>query len=346
MPASRPALPAVSIIIVSYNTRALTCDCLASLKAETPDLGAEIIVVDNASSDGSADAIASAHPDVELIALDENIGFARANNLASRQARGEFILLLNPDTLVQNRAVEKLIDFARCCPHAGIWGGRTVFADGTLNPSSCWGRMTLWNLACRATGLAAIFKTSALFNTESYGGWQRDTARDVDIVSGCFLLISRALWNKLGGFEPEYFMYGEDADLSLRARRKGYRPMITPQAQIVHYGGASERVRSDKMVRLLAAKAMLIRAHMPQWQHRFAIPLLAAWPLSRLIAHACAGLLLGGKQRENADTWQQVWLRRREWINGFGSAANAEKAAPNRHPTSTGRPQSASPVTP
>src|SRR5690606_35725860 len=114
---------------------------------------------------------------------------------------------------------------------------------------------------CVATGLSSLFRGSSLFNPEGYGGWKRDTVREVDIVSGCFFLIRRELWERLGGFDPAFFMYGEEADLCLRARKLGARPMVTPEATIVHYGGASERVRADKMVRLLQAKALLIRRH-------------------------------------------------------------------------------------
>lgn len=146
----------VSILIVSYNTRELTRIALDTIAAETKLVNYEVIAIDNASSDGSAEMIAS-HPLVpQLIALRDNIGFARANNLAAGLARGRYILLLNPDTEVLHGAIDKLVAFARTAPQARIWGGRTLFADGTLNPSSCWGRMTPWNLICRATGLSAI----------------------------------------------------------------------------------------------------------------------------------------------------------------------------------------------
>ena len=143
--------PALSVIVVSYNTRAMTLDCLASLRDETR-ADFETIVVDNASTDGSAEAIAAAFPEMVLLAETANHGFAGANNLAARRARGEYLLLLNPDTLVLDGAVDRLLAFARARPEAGIWGGRTLYGDRSLNPASCWGRMTLWNLFCRACG--------------------------------------------------------------------------------------------------------------------------------------------------------------------------------------------------
>ena len=308
----------VSILLVSFNTRELTLAALDSLRRETGAVTTEVIVVDNASSDGSAQAIA-AHPlGPRLLALTENIGFGRANNLAAREARGRYLLLLNPDTVVLDTAIERLIRFAARRPQARIWGGRTLFPDGRLNPSSCWRRITLWNLLTRATGLTGIAPRSALLNSEAMGGWQRDSERAVDIVSGCFLLIERSLWNELGGFDPLFFMYGEEADLCLRARALGARPMITPEATIVHLGGASERARADKMVRLLAAKASLVTRHFPAPTRPLGRALLAAWPLSRWLALTAAALVTGSEtHRSTAATWREIWSRRKEWAAGY-----------------------------
>jgi hypothetical protein len=308
----------VSILVVSFNTRALTLAALDSVLAETRGLDVEVIVVDNASHDGSAEAIARHPLGVELIALAENVGFARANNLAARAAKGRYLLLLNPDTVVLDDALGRIVAFAKAEPQARIWGGRTLFADGRLNPASCWGRMTLWNLLCRASGLTALLPRSELCNGEAYGGWPRDSVRRVDIVSGCFLLIERAFWERLGGFDPAFFMYGEEADLCLRAEALGARPMVTPDATIVHLGGASERVRADKMVRLLAAKAALIVRHFPPARRRSGLALLAAWPLTRWIALAAAARVTGSAARSEAATvWRTIWKRRAEWARGY-----------------------------
>ena len=283
----------VSIIVVSYNTLALTRAALDSVVAQTHVARYEVIAVDNASADGSAGMIASHPIGADLIRLDENIGFARANTLAARRARGRYILLLNPDTVVLESAIDRLVAFADCHPEARIWGGRTYFADGSLNPSSCWKRMTVWNLICRATGLTGLFPRIGAFNSEAYGGWARHHPRHVDIVSGCFLLIDRPLWSALGGFDPIYFMYGEEADLCLRARALGANPLITPSAQIVHYGGASEPARAGKMVRLLAAKETLIERHWNPLLVPLGQALLAAWPLTRMLALSTAAAITG-----------------------------------------------------
>lgn len=318
----------VSIIVVSYNTCAMTLACLASIAAETREVRFEVLVVDNASTDGSAQAIASHPSRPVLIRSADNIGFAHANNLAARQARGRYILLLNPDTVVLDRAVDRLVAFAEARPQAQIWGGRTLFADRTLNPASCWGRMTPWNLFCRATGLTGLFAGSELFNGEAYGGWPRDTVREVDIVSGCFLLLPAALWRRLDGFDPAFFMYGEEADLCLRARRLGARPTVTPAATIIHYGGASERTRTAKMIRLLAAKSLLIRRHWRPVLAQLGIALLAAWPLSRALALSAVHRLTGqARHGEAATTWWQIWAARDQWRSGY-QAPEPSAAAP------------------
>jgi GT2 family glycosyltransferase len=291
----------------------MTLECLRSLAAQTRT-PYQLIVVDNASGDGSADAIRAGFPHAELVESPVNHGFAGANNLAALNAKGEYLLLLNPDTVVLDRAVDRLLDFARARPDAGIWGGRTVFADGRLNPASCWRRMTLWNIFCRTSGLTGLFPNSAVFNGEAYGGWDRMTERAVDIVSGCFFLIRRADWERLGGFDPRFHMYGEEADLCLRAQGLGLRPRITPEACIVHHGGASERARADKMVRLLRSKIALIDQHVPPARRGLARWLFALWPRTRALVHR----LRGARAAESARVWSEILDRRDEWDRGLG----------------------------
>lgn len=302
--------PALTIIVVSYNTRDMTLDCLRSVRdrTRTPH---EVIVVDNASSDGSAEAIAAEFPGMRLMAETENHGFAKANNLAAEHARGEYLLLLNPDTLILGEAVDRLLAFARANPAARIWGGRTLNADHTLNPTCCWRRMTLWNVFCRTSGLSGLFPRSETFNAEAYGGWPRDTVREVDIVTGCFLMICRDFWTALGGFDLTYFMYGEEADLCLRAARRGARPLFTPEAEIVHYDGASDTVRAERMVRILRAKTQVIRDHFPAPLRPAGLALFRLWPFSRWISASAF------RPGEQARIWGEIWKRRAEWRHGF-----------------------------
>lgn len=305
----------LSIIIVSYNTREMTLACLRSVVEQTEPGTYEVIVVDNQSKDGSAEAIAAEFPGMRLIRSAENLGFAGGNNLAAKEAVGEYLLLLNPDTVVLDRAIDRLLAFAKQRPEAGIWGGRTLFADRKLNPASCWGRQTPWSVFCFASGLSAVFRKSSVFNPEGYGGWDRACVREVDIVSGCFLLIVRSRWQALGGFDPAFFMYGEEADLCLRAREQGVRPMVTPEATIIHYGGASETVRTDKVVRLFKAKALLIRRHWGRSAAPVGVGLLSLVALSRSLAWSVVALVRGASASETSRSWGAVWARRSEWTH-------------------------------
>ena len=309
--------PEISIIVVSYNTQEMTLACIASVYEQTRQAEFELIVYDNDSKDGSAESIKEQFPEVKLIAAKDNIGFAMGNNEAIKQATGDYILLLNPDTVVLDAAIDQLLEFAKEYDYAEIWGGRTLFGDKTLNVNSCFRKMSVWNQFCRASGLAAIFRSSGFFNSEEYGGWKRDTIRQVDIVCGCFFLIKRHMWNTLQGFDKRFFMYAEEADLCLRAHKLGAKPMITPNATIIHYGGGSEKIRSDKMVRLLSAKSELLSIHWPNWKIPFGKIMLKSWVGARVVALAILSFFSPEKYRANLQNWKDIWARSDEWINGY-----------------------------
>lgn len=308
----------VSIIVVSYNTKEMTLECLRSVVRETPDLAYEVLFIDNQSTDGSWEAVEAEFGDDTRFVLrssEQNLGFAGANNEMAKDARGEFVLLLNPDTVVLDGAIEKLVAFAREHPDNGIWGGRTVFADGSLNATCCWGPYTLWSQVCRYAGLTWAMPRSRLFNPRAYGSWQRDVIREVGIVTGCFFLMKLDAWNHFGGFDPEFFMYGEEADLCMRATAEGFRPIFNPDAVIIHHGGASEKVREDKMVRLLDAETRLLRRH---WSPPLARVGLNVTRLGILLrASAVAVRRFGRSNRDNM--WARLWNRRKEWSRAMSS---------------------------
>ncbi|MFX0139592.1 MAG: glycosyltransferase family 2 protein, partial [Candidatus Hodarchaeota archaeon] len=200
-------------------------------------------------SDNTVQSVKMEYPQVKLIASKNNNGFAKGNNIAAETATGEYLLLLNPDTIVLDGAIEKLLKFARRNPDSGIYGGRTIFPDGSLN-RSCYSKMTLWSLICSIIGFTKIFSFSTFFNPIPYGSWKYNTTRYVDIISGCFLMIKKEIWEKLEGFNPLFFMYAEEVDLCLRAKKIGYTPQFYPKAEIVHYRGASETNRADKIIKI------------------------------------------------------------------------------------------------
>lgn len=315
--------PEVSVIVVSYNTRDLTVDAIRSVFETARDLAFELIVVDNASTDGSAEAIEAAfpagrYPELTLIRSPLNLGFAAANNLGAEGAKGDYILLLNPDTVVLDRAIQTLLSFARAHPEARIWGTRNLLGDGTLDRGSVWGHMSLWSIFCYATGLRALFPKSPLFDPEGYGGWERDTARRVDIVTGCFFLTDRRLWQELNGLDELFFMYAEEADYCLRAAKLGARPMFTPDTAIVHFGGAAEKVRADQITKTLAGKITLAEKHWSPVATRCA---KALYLLAVSLRQAAFSMLHAITRKErfakSRSLWRDVWSRRAEWVNGY-----------------------------
>jgi GT2 family glycosyltransferase len=270
----------------------MTLDCLRSIMRETKAESYEILLVDNASNDGTIEAVRSEMPHVRCFALSENVGFARANNVAAEQASGRLLLLLNPDTVVLDHAIDRLVDFSRARPAAKIWGGQSLRADLTIDPTSCWDRLT---------------------------------ERQVDIVCGCFLLIERDMWRKLGGFDGNFFLYGEEADLCLRAEKIGARPTFTPDATIIHYSGASHQLQSERTIRALSARADLISRHIHPGR-RFGLFVNSLTPLVRALGYGIAGRLSGRSHaREAAKTWWTVWQRRAEWQSGFSSLPTCQQ---------------------
>lgn len=326
--------PDISIIIVSYNTCAMTLDCIRSIFAQTAKVRYEIIVFDNASEDGSARAVREFFPEVTLVASLENLGFAQANNVAAMHATGRRLLLLNPDTVIVDHAIDHLHDFADANPRGRIWGGRTVFADGSLNPGSCWGDATLWSIFCLATGLTNL-RHSALCNPEGYGGWQRDSARTVDIVTGCFLLIDRPLWDQLTGFDSTFFMYAEEADLCRRARKLGAQPSISPAATIIHHGRSSEPDDAEQRIKVLAGRITLLRRHHSGIVIFVGQALYLMLPSLRLLVYGLLSIFLPGRTHfdEKARNWRRVWQSRERWLHGWNDVAvRSARERPRKSP--------------
>lgn len=295
--------PDVAIIIVSYHSARHIGDCLESVYAQCRRVSMEVIVLDNAPGDGSAEVVRNRFPEVKLVTPDRNLGFAAGVNRAAREASAEYILLLNPDTVLLSNAIDVIVEFARRRPQHGLYGGRTLRPDGGLEPSSCWGLPSLWSLTMFATGLSTLASRNRWLDPESLGRWPRDTVREVGVVTGCFLLIQRALWEKLRGFDERYFMYGEDVDLAVRAARLGYRPVICPDARLVHEVGQSATTSASKMLQVYRGKASFVRAHWRGIRRELGLILLASGVALRA--------LLGPAR------WRTVWNQRRDWFPGY-----------------------------
>lgn len=308
--------PALSILMVNWNTRDMTLACLRSVYEQTRETSFELILVDNGSADGSAEAIAAEFPQVKLLREAENHGFAKANNIAAAVARGRYLLLLNTDTVVLDGAIDKIVAFARANPSAKLWGARTLWEDRSLNPTSVWKRITPWSAFSFAVGLRGALSRFETFNPEGMGRWQRDTVREVDIVAGCFLLMERSFWNELGGFDARFFMYGEEADLCARARAAGARPLMTPDATIIHYGGKSAASHSSKIVYVMGARIGLVQSQSGALGGAIGRLACIAHVGIRAYAYGLLRRLRPSRFATSAQEWGQAWARRAEWRNG------------------------------
>lgn len=335
--------PLTSIVVIGYNSPEWLARCLRSLSGSgRPRHAFEVIVVDNASDPPLADALEGRLDGVRLLTLDRNVGFGRACNLARRFARGRRLLLLNPDTEVRPGAVDALADLLEREPWRGLVGGRTLGLDGRVDPRSCLGQPSLWSQLCFALGLSTVFARSAVFDPESLGRWQRDSLRTVGAVTGCLLMVSTEVWDELEGFDPDFFMYGEDVDLARRAIAHGYRPSMTPAAAVVHAWGASSP-SADRHVMVLRGKVTIARKKYGA----------IGYAVSRIL------LLTGALLRRSAERflrrrgpWASAWSRRSEWLAGWppldraGSAASDLAAlvpAPARPPRGQGETESSEP---
>ncbi|MFF2371003.1 glycosyltransferase family 2 protein [Agromyces sp. NPDC058110] len=307
-------MPELSIVVVNYNTREATSACLRSVIDASPGVDLELVVVDNGSTDGSVEAFRErfAADPVAVVEAGENLGFARGVNLGARSAAGSWVLLLNPDTITLPGSLAALLGFAHAHPEYGVYGGRTLRPDGTVDPSSCWGAPTLWSLAMFATLASTAFKRSAVFDPESLGPWQRDTVREVPIITGCLLLMRRDDWDRLGGMDEEYFLYGEDAEFSLRAGREGLRRVIVPAAEIVHEVGGSSDAGGAKGCMVMAGKVTLLRK---TWS-----PARAAIGVRLLVAGVGVRAGLEKLTRRSRAPWRTVWSRRADWVDGYPRA--------------------------
>ncbi|MBT2498943.1 glycosyltransferase family 2 protein [Agromyces sp. ISL-38] len=305
-------MPDLSVVVVNYNTREATSACLRSVLEAAPSVDLELIVVDNGSVDGSVPAFRKCFPEVDTIEAGENLGFARGVNLGVRAATGTWVLLLNPDTITLPGSLQALLRFAADHPEYGVFGGRTLRPDGTVDPSSCWGAPSLWSLTMFATMLSTVFKRSPIFDPESLGAWQRDSVREVPIVTGCLLLISRSEWDRLGGMDEDYFLYGEDAEFSMRAGRAGLRRVVVPDAVIVHDVGGSSDAGGAKGCMVMAGKVTHLRKTWP--------PRRATLGIRLLIAGVGVRAALEALTRRARAPWSTVWRRRRDWADGYPAA--------------------------
>jgi len=306
----------LDIVLVSYNTAEYTRRAIESVYTETQNTDFKIIMVDNDSKDNSVELIAKNFPDVEIIQTGANLGFAGGVNIGAKASDSEYVLLLNPDTVILDEAIDKLMAYAKKTPKAGIWGGITLNNDLSLNPNNARARLSFKTLLFSALGLSKAFNNSCFFNHDNYGCWDRKSDREVDVITGCFFLTPRTLWHELEGLDETFFMYAEEADYCIRAIKKGYQPRVTANARIIHHGGVSETNLSGKMLKLLKGKSELINKHAKDWEKPVHKGLLQLHVLNKLMSLKLMSLIKKDKQTMLSE-WQIVYDQRKEWLKGY-----------------------------
>jgi len=250
----------LSIIIVNYNVKHFLEQCLHSVKQAIKQIDAEIFVVDNNSVDGSCAMMREKFPEIQLIANKENLGFSKANNQAMRIATGEYILLLNPDTIVEEDTFVKILPFMDENQDVGGLGVKMIDGKGQFLPESKRGLPTPKVAFYKIFGLSSIFKKSKRFGQYHLSYLDKDEIHEVDVLSGAFMFMRKSCLDKVGLLDEQFFMYGEDIDLSYRITKGGYKNIYFPKTRIIHYKGESTKKGSINYVRIFY-QAMIIFAN-------------------------------------------------------------------------------------
>ncbi len=253
----------LSIIIVNYNVKEFLQNLLHSIEKASRNLSTEIIIVDNTSDDGSVEFIHEKFPDVKLIANQKNLGFGKANNIGLREAKGQFILLINPDTLVAEDTFDKMIEFFNNHPEVGLAGCKILNPDGTLQLACRRSFPGPWTSFTKVTGLSTLFPKSKIFAKYNLTYLDENQTYEVDAISGSFMMMRREVYEKIGGFDEMFFMYGEDLDLCYRVQKAGYKVFYVHSTQIIHYKGESTKRSSlDETKMFYNAMHLFVKKHL------------------------------------------------------------------------------------
>ena len=238
----------LSIVIVNYNVKYFLEQCLSSVYNSTGDFELEVFVVDNASVDDSVEMVREKFPQVKVIANEDNVGFARANNQALKEAKGDYLLLLNPDTLVEPNTFEQCINFMQAHPDCGGLGVKMINGEGKFLKESKRGFPTPATSFYKISGLIRLFPHNKKIAAYYMGHLPEDETNEIEILPGAYIMLSRVAFEKVGYLDEDYFMYGEDIDFSWRIRLAGFKNYYLPSARIIHYKGESTKKGSMNYV--------------------------------------------------------------------------------------------------
>jgi len=302
--------PDVTVIVVTYNSEREIVDCLQSLFIALRERGG-VKVIDNNSTDGTVSTVRRAFPCVEMIRNETNVGFGAAVNAAASEAATEFIAIVNPDTLLDPEAFDSLFEVAEEYPAAAVYGGLAIDSSGRPDMTSCFAGPSLWQAITFGTGVSSVVSGAPIFDPDSLGAWRRDAVRMVPAVIGSLMLVRSAVFERVAGFDEDFFLYGEDVDFCLRVWEHGYGVVFTPAARYCHTGGASSSV-SSRMAMILAGRATLYRKHLRPWSAETARLLLRCG-----VALRGFGEYLLRRPGPDAGVWRAAWKVREAWSGGW-----------------------------
>lgn len=329
----------VSIVIVNWNSAAYVQACLASIASTATGIAHEVIVVDSASFDGCGEMVAARYPQVRFIQCERNIGFGQASNAGARAATGRFLLLLNPDTQVLGDAIERLRDHCATLPRAGVVGCRLLNTDGSLQATCVQPYPTIASQVLNLRLLQRLLPRSpAWLTAASYREASQPVA--VDVIVGACMVVERKVFEQVGGFSDEYFMYAEDVDLCDRLRRRGLLCYYVPDVKIVHHGGGTTHYS--------AFSAVMMRESLHRWfsktrgesyarRYRVALAAMAAARLILLATSLPVALAVGRADRHRSAL--------RKWTSVLRWSLGLERWVRNYDPPSTDSASALSPAT-
>jgi GT2 family glycosyltransferase len=252
----------LSVIIVNYNVKHFLEQCLASVRRAVEGMAAEVIVVDNHSTDGSVAYLQPLFPEVQFMALTNNPGFAKANNLALPHCRGQYVLFLNPDTIIAEDTLSKTIAFMEAHPNAGALGIRMIDGSGRFLPESKRGFPSPFTSLCKQLGLHQLFPHSKTFARYYLGHLPNDATNEVAVLAGAFMLLRKEVLDGVGSFDEQFFMYGEDIDLSYRITQAGWKNYFFADSTIIHFKGESTAKQSLQYVKVFyQAMLLFVKKH-------------------------------------------------------------------------------------
>ena len=268
----------LSVVIVNYNVKYFLEQCLHSLEQAAMGIDHEVIVIDNASTDGSTEYITARFPKVKWMACRENNGFSKGNNIAIAHAKGEYILMLNPDTIVTKEAIEGCIAFMDNNADAGACGVYMLRTDGTFAPESRRALPTPFVAFCKMSGLSNLFPKSRTFGRYYMQYLDKEETNPIEIISGAYMMLRHKTIKKTGALDEDFFMYGEDIDLSYRILKSGYRNYYLP-LRILHYKGESTNKSSYRYVHTFyRAMQLFFKKHYSHYSLIVSLPInIAIW---------------------------------------------------------------------